>query len=185
MIVVVLSVTPEKLRGELTRWLLEISTGVYIGHLSARVRDRLWDRIVDDVSTGRALMVWSTRNEQRMQFRVHNHSWTVEDFDGISLMRRVTPESREIARAKARQRSAKTGNQSIISAPRSEHDVDAPRKQPKHWSRAGRRRIYRNVVEKRHDNQTGEFTKTVYEGGFDGAQPPSTGKSDEPLDNDN
>ena len=90
MIVVVLSVTPEKLRGELTRWLLEVSAGVYIGHLSARVRERLWLRIVEDVGRGRALMVWSARNEQRLRFQVHNHGWTVEDFDGIALMRRRT-----------------------------------------------------------------------------------------------
>jgi len=145
VIVVVLSVTPEKLRGELTRWLLEISTGVYVGHLSARVRDRLWERIVDDVSKGRALMVWSTRNEQRMQFKVHNHSWTVEDFDGLNLMRRETPESLEIAKAKQR-RKTKTANTQIIPDD-DEREPNAVVSQ--HWSRAGRRRNYRNIVEQR------------------------------------
>jgi len=156
VIVVVLSVTPERLRGELTRWLLEISTGVYVGHLSARVRDRLWDRIVADVSKGRALMVWSSRNEQHMQFRVHNHAWTVEDFDGVSLMRRVTPESRELAKA----RQARVAHRSVISASTSTlredsdlsvepSDANAIGKAA-HWSRAGRRRNYRNAVEQRH-----------------------------------
>lgn len=86
MIVVVLSVTPERLRGELTRWLLEIDTGVYVGHLSARVRERLWLRIIEDVGRGRALMVWTARNEQRLAFNVHNHAWSVADLDGIALM---------------------------------------------------------------------------------------------------
>jgi len=158
VIVVVLSVVPERLRGELTRWLLEISTGVYVGHLSARVRERLWERIVDDVSRGRAIMVWSTRNEQRLQFRVHNHSWTVEDFDGLSLMRRVTPESREIARARQRRAAKKADSTNSIefanheAATRFGEDFETrsrPR-QPAHWSNAGRRRNYRNAVERRH-----------------------------------
>jgi len=164
VIVVVLSVTPERLRGELTRWLLEISTGVYVGHLSARVRERLWERIVEDVSRGRAIMVWSTRNEQRLQFRVHNHAWSVEDFDGISLMRRVTPESREIAQAKERRRAKTTsGNSSTGTTHRADGSVprqlngtsETPPKQLTHWSRAGRRRNYRNAIERRHAKPRG------------------------------
>ena len=31
MVVVVLAVVPERLRGHLTRWLMEISPGVYVG----------------------------------------------------------------------------------------------------------------------------------------------------------
>jgi len=166
VIVIVLSVTPEKLRGEITRWLLEISTGVYVGHLSARVRENLWERIVSDVARGRAIMVWSTRNEQRLAFRVHNHSWTVEDFDGISLMRRVTSESRELARAKNERRSRRsatstqfaatsaperTGNVSLnfTGLDAEEQDV-LPKRQSQSWSYAGRRRRYRNAVEQRH-----------------------------------
>jgi len=148
VIVVVLSVTPEKLRGELTRWLLEISTGVYVGHLSARVRDRLWDRIIDDVGKGRALMVWSTRNEQRMQFRVHNHAWIIEDFDGLSLMRRQTPESREIAKAK-KLRAAEKAPQNDGSRPDDAMGIGP------HWSKAGRRRNFRNVIEKRRETNEG------------------------------
>jgi CRISPR-associated protein Cas2 len=32
---------PPKLRGDLSKWLLEINTGVYVGQVSARVRDAL------------------------------------------------------------------------------------------------------------------------------------------------
>jgi len=150
VIVVVLSVTPERLRGELTRWLLEISTGVYVGHLSARVRERLWDRITEDVSKGRAIMVWSTSNEQRMQFKVHNHSWMVEDFDGLYLMRRVTPESREIAKVKQKRNARPTPSGADASSELSVDTSDAQdRANSGHWSRAGRRRNYRNVVEQR------------------------------------
>lgn len=41
MIVVVLSACPVGLRGDLTRWLLEISAGVFVGKVSARVREHL------------------------------------------------------------------------------------------------------------------------------------------------
>ena len=166
MIVIVLSVTPEKLRGELTRWLLEISTGVYVGHLSARVRENLWERIVSDVARGRAIMVWSTRNEQRLAFRVHNHSWTVEDFDGISLMRRVTAESRELARVRNEHKSRRlaassqpdtasgpsgTGSVSAKFTGLDSEDADGgPKRQSRTWSYAGRRRRFRNAVEQRH-----------------------------------
>ena len=150
MIVVVLSVTPEKLRGELTRWLLEISAGVYVGHLSARVRDNLWDRIVEDVARGRALMVWSTRNEQRLTFRVHNHAWAVEDFDGIALMRRKTAESQELAARRRRTVSGRSDG-TLAGVGLAEHpDEDGRTRSRTTWSNAGRRRRYRNAVEQRH-----------------------------------
>ena len=149
MIVVVLSVTPERLRGELTRWLLEISNGVYTGHLPARVRIHLWERILEDVGHGRAIMVWSTKNEQRLQFLVHNHSWEVVDFDGLQLMRRFTPESREMAkRRRARVATHSSNASESEEQPGQAHSRDGTTS----WSLAGRRRRYRNVVEQRFDS---------------------------------
>ena len=78
---------PPKLRGDLSKWLLEINTGVYVGQVSARVRDALWKRICENVGTGQATMVFSTNNEQHMDFYVHNTSWRPVDFDGIKLMK--------------------------------------------------------------------------------------------------
>lgn len=88
MTVVVLTAVPPGLRGHLTRWLLEISPGVFVGHVSARVRSLMWERIVEFVDDGRALMVHSVRGEQRLAFEVHGHDWAPVDFDGITLMRR-------------------------------------------------------------------------------------------------
>ena len=42
MLVMVLENVPPSLRGELTRWLIEPRPGVFVGHVSALVRDRLW-----------------------------------------------------------------------------------------------------------------------------------------------
>ncbi len=149
MIVVVLSVTPEKLRGELTRWLLEIAAGVYVGHVPARVRELLWARIVEDVGRGRALMVWSRRGEQRLDFRVHNHAWTPEDHDGITLMRRVTAESRALAAPVGGERGRTRGGTGGGGAALPEDEGETAAMKPRHWSSAGRRRAYRNIVEQR------------------------------------
>ncbi|MBM7052130.1 MULTISPECIES: type I-E CRISPR-associated endoribonuclease Cas2e [unclassified Rothia (in: high G+C Gram-positive bacteria)] len=97
MIVVVVSNCPPALRGDLTRWLLEISSGVYVGKVSARVREHLWERIIASVQSGRALMVFSTNTEQGFDFKVHRHQWETVDFDGVTLMRRPTAESKKPA----------------------------------------------------------------------------------------
>ncbi len=88
MIVVVLSACPAGLRGDLTRWLLEISPGTFVGNVSAKVRDALWDRIKANSGTGRALMVYNSDTEQRMKFRVNRHEWEPTDFEGLTLMMR-------------------------------------------------------------------------------------------------
>lgn len=93
MVVVILTACPAGLRGHLTRWLLEVAPGVFVGRVSARVRDELWSRILELVKDGRALMVHSRRGEQGLSFRVHQHDWEPCDFDGITLMRRPIEES--------------------------------------------------------------------------------------------
>lgn len=88
MTVVVLTAVPVGLRGVLTRWLLEIAPGVFVGYVSGRVRDLLWVRIVEEIGRGRAIMVHGQRSEQRLAFRVHGHDWIPTDFDGLQLMLR-------------------------------------------------------------------------------------------------
>lgn len=88
MVVLVLSACPPGLRGYLTRWLLEISAGVFVGTVSKRVRELMWKRTVEMVRTGRAIMVFSARNEQRLEFLVHGHHWEPVDVEGITLMLR-------------------------------------------------------------------------------------------------
>lgn len=93
MVVVVLTACPVGLRGHLTRWLLEISPGVYCGRVSARVRDRLWGQIVEMCKDGRALMVFTCKGDQGLNFRVHRHDWEPVDMDGLTLIRRPTEPS--------------------------------------------------------------------------------------------
>ena len=88
MIVITLTSCPPKLRGDLSKWLCEINTGVYVGNLSARVRDGLWLRVCENLDNGKATMVYSSNNEQHLEFCVHNGEWIPTDFDGITLIKR-------------------------------------------------------------------------------------------------
>jgi CRISPR-associated protein Cas2 len=47
MVVIILEKVPVRLRGELTRWLLELKAGVFVGKVSAMVRDKLWQRVCE------------------------------------------------------------------------------------------------------------------------------------------
>ncbi|MBF6064644.1 type I-E CRISPR-associated endoribonuclease Cas2 [Nocardia terpenica] len=100
MVVIVLTACPAGLRGHLTRWLLEISPGVYVGILTTRVRELAWQRVVDLSRDGRAIMIYSTRSEQRLAFKVHCHDWEPVDIDGIHLMRRPHTADRALGGAR-------------------------------------------------------------------------------------
>jgi CRISPR-associated protein Cas2 len=88
MIVLTMTDCPIALRGDLTKWLLEISAGVFVGKVSARVRENLWERVEKYVQNGRATMVYSAKNEQGLDFRVHSSDWEPIDFDGLKLILR-------------------------------------------------------------------------------------------------
>lgn len=88
MVVLIVTACPAGLRGHLTRWLLEISPGVFVGVLPRRVRDLVWVRVKDLVKDGRAIMAFPAQNEQRLQFLVHRYDWEPVDVDGITLVRR-------------------------------------------------------------------------------------------------
>src|SRR5574344_1445031 len=91
MIVITLTDCPISLRGDLTKWLLEINTGVFVGKVSARVRDNLWKRVVQNVKNGKATLVYSANNEQRMDFRIHHSMNEIIDFDGLKLVMKPSP----------------------------------------------------------------------------------------------
>lgn len=88
VIVVVLATAPAKIRGHLTRWLFEISPGVYVGKASARVRELLWEQILDNIGDGRAVMVYAADNEQGLEFKTYGQEWSPVDFDGLELIMR-------------------------------------------------------------------------------------------------
>ncbi|MDD4219593.1 MAG: type I-E CRISPR-associated endoribonuclease Cas2e [Sphaerochaetaceae bacterium] len=86
MAVVTLTNVPHSLRGDLTKWLQEISTGVYVGNINTRIREELWKRIIDNIGQGQATMSYAKRNEIGYDFVVHNTKREVVYCDGIPLV---------------------------------------------------------------------------------------------------
>ncbi len=89
MTVVVLIAAPEGLRGHLTRWMIEVAAGVFVGNPSARVRDRVWTVLAERINEGQAIMVEPARNEQGWALRTAGRDrWYPVDFDGLMLCAR-------------------------------------------------------------------------------------------------
>lgn len=86
MIVITLSKVPQSLRGDLTKWCQEVQTGIYVGNFSARIRDALWTRIMENIGLGEATMIYSTNNELGYDFKTTRKDKEIVDLDGIPLM---------------------------------------------------------------------------------------------------
>jgi len=88
MVLFVLERVPTPLRGELTRWLIELKAGVFAGTVSADIRERLWERIVERTKQGAAYLVYPAQGEQRFTMRTHGSTGrSIVDFDGLQLIR--------------------------------------------------------------------------------------------------
>lgn len=87
MVVMILEKVPASIRGELSRWLIEVRSGIYIGHVSARVRDKLWDKCVEKRRAGSIFQAWNTNNEQRFAMRLEgDNDREVTDWEGVQLI---------------------------------------------------------------------------------------------------
>lgn len=84
--VITLKKTPAFLRGDLTKWMQEISTGVYVGNFNSKVREELWQRVIENVKEGEATICYAYRNEIGYQFRTNSKEISIADFDGIPLV---------------------------------------------------------------------------------------------------
>lgn len=83
------------LRGDLTKWCQEIQPGVYVGNVSARVRERLWQRINENIGRGEATLIYNTNNELGYTFRTTRRDKEVVDADGIPLMKSLFQNNEE------------------------------------------------------------------------------------------
>lgn len=90
MTVVVLIAAPEGLRGHLTRWMVEVDAGVFVGNPSKRVRDGLWGVLAERILDGQVVMVETARNEQGWTVRTAGTDrWYPVDYDGLILSARL------------------------------------------------------------------------------------------------
>ncbi len=93
MCMVVTEAVPPRLRGRLAVWLLEVRAGVYIGDVSQRVREMLWQQIEAMAEDGNVVLAWATNTESGFDFITYgkNRRQPV-DFDGLRLVT-FSPES--------------------------------------------------------------------------------------------
>lgn len=87
--VIVLVAAAPGLRGHLTRWMVEVQAGVFVGQLSRRIRDRLWAVLAERIGEGQVVMVEPAQTEQGWSIRTAGPArWTPVDFDGVTLVAR-------------------------------------------------------------------------------------------------
>jgi CRISPR-associated protein Cas2 len=87
MLVVVTENVPPRLRGRLAVWLLEVRAGVYIGDVSARMREMIWEQISVLAETGNVVMAWATNSESGFEFQTHGENRRIPvDLDGLRLV---------------------------------------------------------------------------------------------------
>ncbi|QEI07672.1 type I-E CRISPR-associated endoribonuclease Cas2 [Pigmentiphaga aceris] len=86
-VVVVTENVPPRLRGRMAIWLLEVRAGVYIGDVSTRTREMLWEQLVAGHESGNVVMAWASSHESGYEFQTlgENRRFPVE-FDGLQLV---------------------------------------------------------------------------------------------------
>lgn len=88
MLVMMLEKVTESLRGELSRWLIEPRVGVFVGDVSAMVRDRLWDKCCEKLRGGGVIQMWNTNTEQGFAVRTEGLTKRkIVEYDGLYLVR--------------------------------------------------------------------------------------------------
>ena len=87
MVVIILERVPESLRGELSRWLLETKAGVFVGTVTAAVRERLWEWVCGAMGGGSGMLIFNARNEQGFEIRFWGATRrSVLDWEGLKLI---------------------------------------------------------------------------------------------------
>jgi|UniRef100_A6W164 CRISPR-associated protein Cas2 len=87
MLVVVTEVVPPRLRGRLAVWLLEVRAGVYVGDITRRVREMIWEQIEALAEDGNVVMAWATNTESGFDFITYGTNRRMPiDLDGLRLV---------------------------------------------------------------------------------------------------
>ncbi|KAA6212427.1 type I-E CRISPR-associated endoribonuclease Cas2 [Streptomyces albofaciens JCM 4342] len=88
LLVIATTAVPDHLRGALSRWTSEVVPGIFVGAVSARVRDQLWQAVTETVGDGAALLVHPADTEQGYALRTAGTRRRAPiDFDGLTLIR--------------------------------------------------------------------------------------------------
>lgn len=101
MTVLILERVPVVLRGELSRWMIEPRAGVFVGRVSAMVRERLWILAQEKSKGGAGMLLHSSPNEQGFTAQAFGDTnRTLEDWEGLTLVR-VPKDNEKTSKAKA------------------------------------------------------------------------------------
>lgn len=87
MVVVMTENVPPRLRGRLAIWLLEIRAGVYVGDISRRIREMIWQQVTQLAEPGNVVMAWATNTESGFEFQTWGENRRIPvDLDGLRLV---------------------------------------------------------------------------------------------------
>jgi CRISPR-associated protein Cas2 len=87
VLVMILEKLPRSLRGALSRWLIEVRPGTFLGNPSQRVRDELWKKVTQRPPLGYVLQLWSAPTPQGFEYRQYGASQRqLVDFEGVALV---------------------------------------------------------------------------------------------------
>ncbi|OAZ98743.1 type I-E CRISPR-associated endoribonuclease Cas2e [Halomonas sp. G11] len=93
MLVVVTEAVPPRLRGRLAVWLLEIRAGVYVGDVSRRIREMIWEQVEALAEGGNVAMAWASNHESGFEFQTYGENRREPvDHDGLRLVRFLPPQ---------------------------------------------------------------------------------------------
>ena len=96
MLVVVTENVPPRLRGRLAVWLLQVRTGVYVGDVSRRTREMIWQQCRTFIDGGNVAMVWKTNTESGFDFQTMGPNRRIPvDMDGLRLVSFLPEELRK------------------------------------------------------------------------------------------
>lgn len=87
MVVLATTAVPDHLRGALSRWMIEVTPGLFVGTISAKVRDQLWEATSAVVGAGAAVLIHPDNTEQGYSLRTAGERRRQPiDFDGLALV---------------------------------------------------------------------------------------------------
>ncbi|KMY23349.1 CRISPR-associated protein Cas2 [Actinobaculum suis] len=85
--VIQLSAVPEHVHGYVSRFLSEVSSGLYVGVISRNVKEQLWERLSAVTGEGSAVLIYNdSSREQGFGIEMSGRqACKTLDFDGLTL----------------------------------------------------------------------------------------------------
>ena len=121
MVILICEKAPTGLRGELSRWMIEPKSGVFVGKMSALVRDKLWQRVQDKLKGGAAILAYPSPNEQGFVIRsCGDTARELVNYDGLMLIKIPTVVSKAL---KAAQEEREISPAAPLEAPNSTSEM--------------------------------------------------------------